>query len=73
MLEVGRGDDDEDVDDVFADELGDCGAAYVVDGEVGDACAREVGGELFFYLLEGGGPGFLVGVDPDFHAGGAWG
>ena len=52
-LEVGAGDDDEDVDDVFGHEAGDGGAAYVVDGEVGDVGKGEVGGELGFDGVEG--------------------
>ena len=72
MLEVGGGDDDHNVDDVFALETGYGGAAYVFDGEVGDFCESEIEGELFFDNLEVGGPGFLVFVDPDLHHGGLW-
>ncbi len=67
MLEVGGGDDDEDVNDVFAHETRDRGTADVFDGEVGDFCEGEIEGELFFDFLEGRGPCFLVFVDPNFH------
>ena len=67
MLEVGSGDEDEDVDDVFAHETWDRGTTDVFDGEVGDFGEGEIEGELFFDFLEGGGPCFLVFVDPDLH------
>ena len=69
VLEFGSRDNNEDVDYVFAHEAGYRGAAYMFDGEVGDSCEREVEGELFFNLLKGGGPCFLIFVDQDFHAG----
>ena len=68
--EGGGGDDDEDVDDVFGGEAGDGGAADVFDGEVGDVGEGEVRGQLGLDGEEGGGPGGLVFVDPDFHGGG---
>lgn len=73
VLEVGGGDDDQDVDDVFAHESWYCGTAHVFDGEVGDFGAGEVEGELFFDFFEVRGPRFLVLVDPDVdHDGGTW-
>ena len=72
VLEVGGGDDDQNVDDVFALETGHGGAAYVFNGEIGDFCEGEIEGELFFDFLEVRGPGFLVFVDPDLHPEGAW-
>ena len=73
VREVRGRDHDEGVDDVFAHEAGDGGAADVFDGEVGDVGEGEVEGELRFYFLEVAGPCFSVCVDPDLHFGGRLG
>ena len=67
MPEIGSGNEDEDVDDVFANQVRDRGAADVGDGKGVEVGEGEVVVEIGFYGFKGVGVGGVVGVDVDLH------
>ena len=67
MVEVRSGNEDEDVDDIFANEVRNRGAADVSDGEGVEISEGEVVEEFGFYGFERLGIGGVVVVDMDLH------
>ena len=67
VVEIGSGNEDEDVDDIFANEFRDRGAADVGDGEGVEICEGEVVEKVGFYGFEGLRVGGVVVVDLDLH------
>ena len=67
VVEIGSGNEDEDVDDIFANEFRDRGAADVGDGEGVEICEVEVVEEVGFYGFEGLRVGGVVVVELDLH------
>ena len=66
-MKIHSGNEDEDVDDIFANEVRNRGAADVGDGEGVEVSEGEVVEEFGFYGFEGLRIGGVVGVDLDLH------
>ena len=67
VVEIRSGNEDEDVDDIFANEVRNRGAADVGDGEGVEFSEGEVVEEFGFYGFEGLRIGGVVVVDIDLH------
>ena len=67
VVEIRSGNEDEDVDDIFANEVRNRGAADVGDGEGVEVSEGEVVEEFGFYGFEGLRIGGVVAIDLDLH------
>ena len=67
MVKIRSGNEDEDVDDIFANEVRNRGAANVGDGERVEVSKGEVVEEFGFYGFEGLRIVGVVVVDLDLH------